>query len=157
LTPITSTVSPCFGMPARRKPSIAVTKGTPIPAASSHDRIFRLLHHGIGLDGQMRGVGAVAPDPEIARRAEHLAADGAGRAVDHDPGVVAAGRARKYRVGHQAGRGLDVGGIDRRRLDLDQHFIDGPRQPARSIAGASEAASSALADRRTQRASAVTG
>ena len=37
LTPITSTVSPGFGMPARRSPSIAVTKGTPIPAASSHE------------------------------------------------------------------------------------------------------------------------
>ena len=27
-----STVSPGFGMPVRRKPSIAVTNGTPIPA-----------------------------------------------------------------------------------------------------------------------------
>src|SRR5229473_2008194 len=27
-------------VPARRKPSIAVTKGTPIPAASSQDRLF---------------------------------------------------------------------------------------------------------------------
>ena len=27
----------------------------------------RLLHHRIGFDGKMRGVGAVAPDPEVAR------------------------------------------------------------------------------------------
>src|ERR1700752_2796192 len=35
LTPITNTVSPVFGMPARRRPSIAVTKGTPMPAPAS--------------------------------------------------------------------------------------------------------------------------
>ena len=76
----------------------------------------------------MRGVGAVAPDAEVARRAEHLAPDPIGRAVDHDPRIVAAGGARKYRVSHQAGGGLDVGWIDRRRLDLDQQLVRGPRQ-----------------------------
>src|SRR6266702_4798728 len=40
LTPNTRTVSPLFGTPARRKPSIAVTKGTPMPAASSQDTAF---------------------------------------------------------------------------------------------------------------------
>ena len=48
--------------------------------------------------------------------------------VDYQFYIVAAGRAREYRVRHQPGRGLHVGRIYRRRLDLDQHLVGGPRQ-----------------------------
>ena len=34
-----------------------------------------LLHHGVGLDHEMRGMGAVTANAEIAGRAEHLAPD----------------------------------------------------------------------------------
>ena len=71
----------------------------------------------------MGGVAAVAPDAEVARRAEHLAPDHLWQAVDDHARVVAAGRARKHCISHEAGRGFHVGRIDRRRLDLDQHLV----------------------------------
>ena len=82
------------------------------------------------LDNQMRRVGAVAADAEIAGRAEHLAADPFRRAIDHDAGKIAPRRARENRIGHQAGRGLDVGGIDAGRLDFHDHVIRPARQRA---------------------------
>ena len=92
-------------------------------------QVLWFLDHRIGFNNKMRGVGAVAPDPKVARRAEYLTADHIGRTIDHGSCVVAAGRARKHRVGHQTGGGLDVGRIDGRRLELDQHLVRGPRQP----------------------------
>ena len=89
---------------------------------------FRLFDHGLALDHQMRGMGAVAADAEIAGGAEHLAADPVRGTIDHDAGIVAAGRAREYGIGHQAGGGLDVGGIDGRGLDLDQQVVFAARQ-----------------------------
>ena len=50
------------------------------------------------------------------------------RSLDHHAGKVAARRAREHRIGHQPGRRLDVGRIDSRRLDLDQHLIGAARQ-----------------------------
>ena len=71
---------------------------------------------------------AVAADAEITGGAEHLAADRAGRPVDHHAGVVAAGRAREDGIGHQPGRGLDVGRIDGGGLHLDQEIIRTARE-----------------------------
>ena len=79
-------------------------------------------------------------------------------AVDDNAGIVAAGRARKDGIGHQAGGSLHVGRIDRRRLHLDQQFVAAcasvcaARRPAPVAAG-----SSAFASKRTQRASTVRG
>src|SRR5207245_9670169 len=42
---------------------------------------LRLLHHRFRLDHEVRGMGAVAADAEIAGRAEHLAPDPARRTV----------------------------------------------------------------------------
>src|SRR5262245_25330170 len=69
LTPMMSTVSPRFGMPERRKPSMAATNGTPMPAASIERDIGWLFDECVGLDHQMRGVCAVTPNAEIAGRA----------------------------------------------------------------------------------------
>src|SRR5665213_1242797 len=76
-------------------------EGNADPGSLLPRQIFRLFHHGFGLDGEMRAVGTVAPDPEITRRAEHLATDPTRRTVQYEPGLVATGRAREYRVGHQ--------------------------------------------------------
>ena len=103
-------------------------EGNPDPGGLLPRQIFRLRYHRIGFNSKMRGMGAVAPDPEIARRAEHLASDPAGWTVDDGTRVIAAGRARKHRVSHQAGRRLDVGRIDGRRPPLDHQFMRGPRQ-----------------------------
>ena len=73
-------------------------------------------------------MGAVTANAEIARGAEHLAPDPAGRTVDHDSSIVPARRARKYRVGHRAGSGFDIGRIDGRRLEFDQHLVGRARQ-----------------------------
>ena len=158
LTPMTSTVSPGFGMPARRKPSIAVTKGTPMPAASSQEMLF-----GFSTTASASTARCVAwvPSRRMPRSPEEPNTSrpiAAGRAVDHHAGIVAARRARKHRIGHQPGRGLDVGRIDRGGLDLDQHLVwrrataCAARPPARA-----QAAFSALALSRTQRASTATG
>jgi hypothetical protein len=72
LTPMTSTVSPALGMPARRKPSMAVTKGTPMPAASSNEMLA-----GFSTAALASITGCVAWVPcdgcRDARTAEHLA------------------------------------------------------------------------------------
>src|SRR6202022_1511741 len=116
LTPITSTVSSLFGIPARRKPSIAVTKGTPIPAASSHDRFF-----GFSTTASTSTARCVAwvPSRRIPRSPEE---------PNTSRPIEPAGPSRKYRVGHQAGGGFDVGRIHRRRPDFDQNLVRGPRQ-----------------------------
>ena len=131
LTPITSTVSPALGMPARRKPSIAVTKGTPMPAASSHEMLS-----GFSTTASASTTRCVAwvpsrrmprsPDePNTSRPIQPC------RAVDHDARIVAARRAREYGIGHQPGRGLHVGRIDGRGLELDQQIIFAARQRVR--------------------------
>jgi len=105
-------------------------KGNADPGGLIPRQVFRFFHDSIGFNREMRGMGAVAPDAEIARRAEHVAPDPIGWAIDHDARVIATGRARKYGVSHQAGRGLDVGRIHGRRRDFDQHLVRGPRQRA---------------------------
>jgi hypothetical protein len=86
------------------------------------------LHDSLGFDHEMRGVGAVAANAEIAGGAEHLAPDPSRRPADHDARIVAPRCAWKYRIGHQPGRGLDVGRIDRRGPDLDQQVVVAARQ-----------------------------
>ena len=91
----------------------------------------RLVDDRLELDGQMRRMCAVAANAEIAGGAEYLAPDRARRAVDHHAGIVAAGRAREYRIRHQPGRGLHVGWIDGCGLELDQQVIFAARQRVR--------------------------
>ena len=98
------------------------------PGGFSPRQVLWFLDDRVGLDNEMRGMGAVAPDSEIAGRSEHFAADRAGRTIDHHTGVVASRSARKDRVRHQPGRRLDVGRIDGSRLDLDQHLSVAARQ-----------------------------
>jgi hypothetical protein len=90
----------------------------------------RLVDDRLRLDHEVRGMGAVATNAEIAGRAEHVAAHPVGGAIDDNPGVVAARRAREHGVRHQAGGGLDIRRIDRRRLDLDQQLVQRARQRA---------------------------
>ena len=72
---------------------------------------------------------SVAADSEIAGRAEHLLANEVGWALHHHAGKVTAGRTRKDGVRHQADRGLDVGRVNGRSLDLDEDvFEPAPRE-----------------------------
>ena len=80
------------------------------------------------LDNKMRRVGAVAADAEISGRAEHFTACPFGRPIDNDTGKIPPRRSRENRVGHQAGGGLDVGGIDAGRLDFHDCVIRSARQ-----------------------------
>ena len=76
----------------------------------------------------MRGVGAVAADAEISGGAEHLAADRIGRPVNHHAGIIAAGRAGEDGIGHQPGRSLHIGRVDRGGPYLDQEILRTARE-----------------------------
>ena len=130
LTPMTSTVSPAFGIPARRRPSIAVTNGTPMPAASSHEMPSasppplpprpRDAWHGCRRGGCRDRRMSRTPRGRSSPSGPH-----------HDAGIVAARCAREDRVRHQPGRGLHVRWIDGGGLDLDQQVVFAARQRVR--------------------------
>jgi hypothetical protein len=75
---------------------------------------------------------AVAADAEIARRAEHRLAEQVRRAVNDQPGKIAAGRARERRIRHQSDRRLHVRRVHRGCLDLDQRIVR-VRSPKRQL------------------------
>jgi len=97
--------------------------GGPLPGHG-----LRLVHHRVRFDDEMAGVSAVTADAEVAGGAEHLAADRTRRPLDHHAGVIATRRPREDGIGHQPGRGLDVGRIDSGGLDLDQEIIRTTRE-----------------------------
>src|ERR1700680_2217928 len=64
-----------FGHPGTAKSFDRGDKGNADACGLFPRNAFRLVHHRVGLDGKVGGVGAVAADPEVTRWTHHFAAD----------------------------------------------------------------------------------
>jgi hypothetical protein len=102
---------------------IAVTKGTPTPAASSMESVAGFSTSAAVSTITWLGMGAVAANAEIARGSEHFQSQPFRGTADHDAGKIAARGSGKHGIWHLAGRGLDVGPVHSRRLYCHDDFI----------------------------------
>ena len=127
----------CRPAPAPRRPPPVARRGADLPTPSRTApraprprpaKSGRLAHHRLAPQHEKLGVAAIPPNAELAAGTPDLLAPQLVRPGHHDPGPVAARRARPYRMRHRPQRRLHIRRVDPGASHLDDHFVSARRR-----------------------------